>query len=62
MKMAKREVLQEIHNLLMHNYGHETGGTMFLYMMQKCQGVNYGDSNRILGEDLRFLRNLTRSR
>jgi len=59
--MTKREVLGDIHFLLTQNYGHEVGGQMFLYMMQKCQGMNYGDSNKMLKQDLTFLKNLSKT-
>jgi hypothetical protein len=62
MKMTKREILGSIHELLVHNYGHEIGGVMFLYMMQKCQGLNYGDANKMLKQDLVFLKNLTKTK
>ena len=55
--MRKRDVYGEIHNLLVKNYGHESAGKMFLYMVQKIQGVNYGESNKILKQELTFLRN-----
>jgi hypothetical protein len=55
--MRKRDVYGEIHSLLVKNYGHESAGKMFLYMVQKIQGVNYGDSNKILKQELTFLRN-----
>ena len=60
MKMGKRELLGSIHSYLMDAYGHEFGGQMFLYMMQKCQGMNYGDANKMLNQDLIFLRNLVK--
>jgi len=39
--MRKRDVYGEIHNLLVKNYGHESAG----------------DSNKILKQELTFLRN-----
>jgi len=61
MKMAKREILGDIFSLLTNNYGYEEGSKMFLYMMQKCQGLNYGDANKMLKQDLTFLRNLSKA-
>jgi hypothetical protein len=61
MKMAKREILGDIYYNLTDNYGYEIGGKMFLYMMQKCQGLNYGDANKMLKQDLTFLRNLSKA-
>ena len=58
--MTKRELLGDIHFLLIHNYGHEIGGQMFLYMMQKMQTLSYGESNKMLKQDHAFLRNLTK--
>ena len=59
--MTKREILGNIHFLLTKNYGHEIGGQMFLYMMQKMQTLNYGDSNKMLKQDLTFLKNLSKT-
>lgn len=55
--MRKRDMLQEIHDLLMLNYGYEIGSVMFLYMIQKKQGLSYGEANTMMKQDLTFLRN-----
>ena len=60
MKLAKRELLGSIHSNLVSIYGHEFGGQMFLYMVQKCQGMNYGDANKMLKQDFTFLQNLSK--
>jgi hypothetical protein len=58
--MNKRELLGNIHYLLTKNYGHEIGGTMFLYMMQKSQNLNFGDTNKMWKQDYTFLKNLSK--
>jgi hypothetical protein len=55
--MRKRDKLEVIHTMLMDQYGYEIGSTMFLYMMQKKQGLTYGESNKMLDQELTFLRN-----
>lgn len=60
MKLAKREILGSIHSNLVSIYGHEFGGQMFLHMVQKCQGMNYGDANKMLKQEFTFLQNLAK--
>ncbi len=56
-KLRKRDRLQVIHDLLIQQYGYEIGSTMFLYMMQKHQGMGYSESNKMMEQELTFLRN-----
>ena len=57
MRMRKRDAYGEIHNHLIGNYGFPTGSTMFLYLVQKHQGLNYADANKMIEQELTFLRN-----
>jgi len=58
--MSKRDILESIHTMMIDHYGIQSGGQLFLYMMQKIQTLSFTDSNRLLREDYRFLRNLIR--
>ena len=60
MRMRKRDAFQEIHTRLIDGYGYPTGSTMFLYIVQKHQGLNFADANKMIEQELKFLRNSSR--
>jgi hypothetical protein len=60
MSMRKRDAYGEIHKRLIDNYGYPTGSTMFLYIVQKHQGLNFGEANKMIEQELKFLRNSSR--
>ncbi len=57
MRMRKRDAFQEIHTRLIDGYGYPTGSTMFLYIMQKRVGLNFAAGNKMIEQELTFLRN-----
>jgi hypothetical protein len=60
MSMRKRDAYGEIHKRLIDNYGYPTGSTKFLYIVQKHQGLNFGEANKMIEQELKFLRNSSR--
>ncbi len=57
MRMRKRDAFEEIHTRLIDSYGYPTGSTMFLYIMQKRVGLNFAAGNKMIEQELTFLRN-----
>ena len=57
MRMRKRDAYGEIHTRLIDGYGYPTGSTMFLYIMQKRVGLNFAAGNKMIEQELTFLRN-----